>query len=170
MEKQEMEKKFKGYNTQLLQNKFKKSTSEVEKEVITSILQKRGVMPIVETVKSYAYDEEKQPPHEIEDKNEEPQNISEETKEVKEISKNKPKRAHYHKADIYGTSKIIPEIKEGKTLKVIVQNKEFIGIVKNIYVAFGKKDEVIALKNEKGQIKRVFSRIIKEKGYELQTK
>ena len=69
MEKQEMEKKFKGYNTQLLQNKFKKSTSEVEKEVIASILQKRGVMSIAEEVKGYAYDEEQEKPFEVEDKN-----------------------------------------------------------------------------------------------------
>lgn len=170
MEKQEMEKKFKGYNTQLLQNKFKKSTSEVEKEVIASILQKRGVMPIAEVLKGYAYDEEQEKPFEVEDKNEEPQNISEKIKKIKEISRNEGKRTSYHKADIYGISKIIPEIKVGKILKVISKSKEFIGRVENIYVAFGKKDEVICIKNEEGKIKRVFSRIIKEKGYELQTK
>lgn len=169
MEKQEMEKKFKGYNTQLLQNKFKKSTSEVEKEVIASILQKRGVMPIVETVKSYAYDEEKQPPHEIEDKNEEPQNISEETKKVKEISKNEFKR-HYNKSENYNNSKIIPEIKIGDVVKFTSWGKTFIGKVTRIYILFGEKDEIIRFETKEGKIKRVFSRIIKEKGYELQTK
>lgn len=69
MEKQEMEKKFKGHSTQLLQNKFKKSTSEVEKEIIASILQKRGVMSIAEGVKGCAYDEEQEKPFEVEDKN-----------------------------------------------------------------------------------------------------
>lgn len=168
MEKQEMEKKFKGDNTQLLQNKFKKSTSEVEKEVIASILQKRGVIPIVETVNGINSSEEKELPNEAEVKNEETKKIYEKIKEVKN-SKNEPKR-NYHKSENYNNSKIIPEIKIGDVVKFISWGKTFIGKITRIYVLFGEKDEIIRFETKEGKIKRVFSRIIKEKGYELQTK
>ena len=57
LNKVNLEKKFRGYNTNALQNRLKKTESEVEKEIISAILAKRGVLTIAEGVKGYAYEE-----------------------------------------------------------------------------------------------------------------
>lgn len=136
MEKKEMEKKFKGYNTQLLQNKFKKTTSEVEKEVISSILQKRGVLPLEEEVKDPVYSKKDEP-------------IEESVSEVQSESIVKPiKKDSVRNKKELRLQSLECSVKVGDVISFNRSNKDFKGPVTEIYKYINEGVEVLVVLDE----------------------